>query len=199
MLLHIDTSLRVEGSVSREVTGAFAETWREAHPDGRYVHRDLVASPLPHLDGDAVEGSAGRSELRAELIDELRSAETVLLGVPMYNFSIPSSLKAWLDWIAVPELFVDQQTGEGALVDKRVVVVTARGGSYAPGTPRHSFDFQEPYLRAVFSMIGLDRNLEFVHAELTKAHAVPHLAQFREQAVASLEDAHRVVRKLAAV
>lgn len=199
-LLHIDSSLRGGGSVSREVTGAFAEAWRAAHPDGGYTYRDFGADPLPHLDPASLasrETADGRS-LEERLVAEVKAADTLLLGVPMYNFGVPSSVKAWLDWIVVPELFVDQGTGEGVLTGKRVVVVTARGGSYAPGTPRHGFDFQEPYLKAVFGMVGLDRDLEFVHAELTKAHTVPQLAQFRELAVASLEDAHRVVRKLAA-
>lgn len=198
-LLHIDTSLHAEKSVSRQVTAAFAEEWRSANPAGGYTYRDLAADPLPHLDpmSLAARDGAGDRAFEAALVEELKAADTVLLGVPMYNFSIPSTLKAWLDWIMVPELFLDQETGEGVLTGKQTVVVTARGGSYAPGTPRHSFDFQEPYLRAVFGMVGLDRNLEFVHAELTKAHVVPQMAQFRELAVASLEDAHRVVRKLA--
>ncbi|QQQ77562.1 NAD(P)H-dependent oxidoreductase [Saccharothrix sp. 6-C] len=198
-LLHIDTSLRFEGSVSREVSGAFAEAWRSARPDGGYTYRDLAADPLPHVDPAALatREADGDRPLERRLVAEVKAADTLLLGVPMYNYGVPSSLKAWLDWIMVPELFADQQTGEGVLTGKRVVVVTARGGSYAPGTPRHPFDFQEPYLRAVFGMVGLDRDLEFVHAELTLAGVVPHMAQFRELAVASLEDAHRVVRELA--
>jgi FMN-dependent NADH-azoreductase len=198
-LLHIDSSLSAEKSVSRQVTAAFAEEWRKAHPDGGYTYRDLAADPLPHLDGASFDAraAAGDRSFETVLVEELKAADTVLLGVPMYNFSVPSTFKAWLDWVLVPEVFADQATGEGVLTGKQAVVVTARGGSYAPGTPRHSFDFQEPYLRAVFGMIGLDRNLEFVHAELTKAHVVPQLAQFRELAVASLEDAYRVVRKLA--
>jgi FMN-dependent NADH-azoreductase len=198
-LLHIDTSLRFEGSVSREVSAAFAEEWRSARPDGEYTYRDLAADPLPHVDPAslATRQAEGDVPLERQLIAEVKAADTVLLGVPMYNYGVPSSLKAWLDWILVPELFADQETGEGVLTGTRVVVVTARGGSYAPGTPRHSFDFQEPYLRAVFGAVGLDRDLEFVHAELTLAGVVPHMAQFRELAVASLEDAHRVVRKLA--
>ncbi|ROP38029.1 FMN-dependent NADH-azoreductase [Saccharothrix texasensis] len=198
-LLHIDTSLRFEGSVSREVSGAFAEAWRSARPDGGYTYRDLAADPLPHVDPAALatREADGDRPLERRLVAEVKAADTLLLGVPMYNYGVPSSLKAWLDWVMVPELFADQQTGEGVLTGKRVVVVTARGGSYAPGTPRHPFDFQEPYLRAVFGMVGLDRDLEFVHAELTLAGVVPHMAQFRELAVASLEDAHRVVRELA--
>ncbi|MBB5957605.1 FMN-dependent NADH-azoreductase [Saccharothrix tamanrassetensis] len=200
MLLHIDSSPRTQGSVTREVTAAFAAAWREAHPNAGYTYRDLSAEPLPHVDGEVVAAREGvdRHELEQRLKGELRAADTILIGAPMYNFSVPSSLKAWLDWVLVPEFFVDQETGVGALTDKRVVVVTARGGSYAPGTPRHGFDFQEPYLRAVFAMVGLDRDLEFVHAELTLAHARPQLAQFRELADASRADAHRVVRELAA-
>jgi len=200
-LLHIDTSLRFEGSVSREVTAAFADAWRTAHPNGTYTRRDLAADPVPHVDQAALASreAAGDRPFEERLVAELLAADTVLIGAPMYNYGVPSSLKAWLDWVMVPGLFVDQGTGEGVLTGKRVVVVTARGGSYAPGTPRHAFDFQEPYLRAVLGMIGLDRDLEFVHAELTKAHTVPQLAPFRELAAASLEDAHRVVRKLAAV
>lgn len=196
-LLHIDTSLRSEGSVSREVGAAFAEAWRSARPDGGYTYRDLAADPLPHVDPAslATREADGDRPLERRLVEEVKAADTVLLGVPMYNYGVPSSLKAWLDWIIVPELFADQQTGEGVLTGTRVVVVTARGGSYAPGTPRHSFDFQEPYLRAVFGALGLDP--EFVHTELTLAGVVPHLAQFRELGAASLEDAHRAVRELA--
>ncbi len=198
-LLHIDSSLRTEGSVSREVTASFAAAWREAHPDAGYTYRDLAARPLPHVDGGAVAArdTPERHDLEQELVAELTAADTVLIGAPMYNYSVPSGLKAWLDWILVPELFANPETGIGALTDTRVVVVTARGGSYAPGTPRHTSDFQEPYLRLIFGSLGLAENLEFVHAELTLAHKVPHLAEFREQADASREDAHRVVRKLA--
>ncbi|MFI9006653.1 FMN-dependent NADH-azoreductase [Actinosynnema sp. NPDC053489] len=198
-LLHIDTSLRAEGSVSREVGAAFAEAWRSAHPGGEHTYRDLAADPLPHVDPAAlVARQSGGDPLERELVAELTAADTVLLAVPMYNFGLPSTLKAWLDWIAVPELFADQETGVGPLTGTRVVVVTARGGSYAPGTPRHPFDFQEPYLRALFGALGVDRDLEFVHAELTSAAVAPHLEQFRDLAAASLEEAHRVVRKLAA-
>ncbi|GAA3459339.1 FMN-dependent NADH-azoreductase [Saccharothrix longispora] len=199
-LLHIDTSLRTGGSVSREVTGAFARAWRAARPDAGYTYRDLAADPLPHVDPAVLAARAGSGDRSAEerLRAELLAADTLLIGAPMYNFGLPSTLKAWLDWVIVPELFVDQRTGEGLLVGKRVVVVTARGGSYSAGTPLHAFDFQEPYLRAVFSMIGLDRDLEFVHAEMTKAHDAPEFAEHRGHADASREDAHRAVLKLAA-
>jgi FMN-dependent NADH-azoreductase len=208
-LLHIDSSIQGDQSVSREITAAFADAWKLANPAGGYVYRDLGADPLPHIDATyylAVQTPAEqRTEVQHEawqaakpVIDEVLAADVILLGSPMYNFSIPSALKAWIDRIAVRPFFVDQETGVGALTGKRVVVATSRGGSYAPGTPRESFDFQEPYLRAVFSMIGLDQDLSFVHTELTLAHVVPEMAQLRDLAVSSKELAHETVRKLAA-
>ncbi|SES18659.1 FMN-dependent NADH-azoreductase [Lentzea xinjiangensis] len=188
-LLHIDSSIRREGSVTREITGSFADVWRSANPEGGYTYRDLNATPVPHVDGT-------EHGVQAELVAEVRAADVILIGAPMYNFSIPSTLKAWIDQVATREFF-PREDGTYELGGKRVVVVTARGGSYKPGTPREGFDFQEPYLRAVLSMIGLDRNLEFVHAELTLADVNPQLHQFRELAVESLADAHRVVKELA--
>jgi FMN-dependent NADH-azoreductase len=116
----------------------------------------------------------------------------------MYNFSIPSTLKAWLDRIITPGTALNRETGEGPLAGKRVVVTASRGGSYAPGTPRESFEFQERYLRAVLSSVGLDQDLTFVNAELTLATTVPALAQFQDLAAESLENAHRTARELAA-
>ncbi|MDX8149859.1 NAD(P)H-dependent oxidoreductase [Lentzea sp. NBC_00516] len=188
-LLHIDTSIRYEGSVTREISNAFAESWRAANPGSGYTYRDLHASPIPHKDGTDQGIAAG-------LIAEVDAADVLLIGAPMYNFSIPSTLKAWIDQVATSEHFA-REDGTFAWGGKRVVVVTARGGSYKPGTPREGFDFQEPYLRAVLSMVGLDQNLEFVHAELTLADVVPQMHQFRELAVESLADAHRVVKELA--
>jgi FMN-dependent NADH-azoreductase len=188
-LLHIDSSIRHEGSVTREITGAFADVWRSSNPEGGYGYRDLNAEPVPHVDGSP-------HDIKADLVAEVRAADVILIGAPMYNFSIPSTLKAWIDQVAGQEFF-PREDGTFELGGKRVVVVTARGGSYKPGTPREGFDFQEPYLRAVLSMIGLDHNLEFVHAELTMADVNPQMHQFRELAVESLADAHRVVKELA--
>ena len=188
-LLHLDTSIRYDGSVTREITKAFADNWREGNPEGGYTYRDLHATPVPHKDGT-------EQLIAAELVAEVDAADVILVGAPMYNFSIPSTLKAWIDQVATSEHFA-REDGTFAWGGKRVVVVTARGGSYKPGTPREGFDFQEPYLRAVLSMVGLDQNLEFVHAELTLATVVPQLHQFRELAVESLADAHRVVKELA--
>jgi FMN-dependent NADH-azoreductase len=209
-LLHLDASIRRSGSVSRELSGAFADHWRAAHPDGTYVYRDLAVNPVPHLDehtftasntpeDDHSDAQRAGWAVSTKLIEEVKAADLVLLGVPMYNFSIPSTLKAWLDRIITPGTSLNQETGTGPLAGKRVVVAASRGGSYAPGTPRESFEFQERYLRAVLSLVGLDRDVTFVNAELTLANVVPALAQFKDIADESLENAHRAVRGLATV
>jgi FMN-dependent NADH-azoreductase len=207
-LLHIDASFRTDGSVSREVSGAFAEHWRAANPGATYVYRDLGTHPVPHLDfagfsaaytppADHSPEQRASWAITSELIDELVAADTILLGVPMYNFSIPSGVKAWLDRIITQRTQVNPQTGEGLLAGKRVVVTTARGGSYGPGMPRESFEFQERYLRAVFSGIGLDQDLTFVNTELTLVGVNPALDGFEVQAAESRAAAHRTVRELA--
>jgi FMN-dependent NADH-azoreductase len=206
-LLHIDASLRTTGSVSREVSAAFATQWRAAHPDGEYTYRDLGRNPIPHLDEAALHASQTPPEqhtpeqraawaVSAPLIAELEAADTVLLGVPMYNFSIPSTVKSWLDRILITRLMADPATGAGPVAGKRVIATTARGGAYGPGTPREPFEFQESYLRAVFSKLGLDQNLTFVNTELTLAGVVPAMAHLQDLAAQSRADAHRVVREL---
>jgi FMN-dependent NADH-azoreductase len=207
-LLHIDASIRQQDSVSRQVSGAFAEHWRTANPDGDYIYRDLAANPVPHFGGLSQAArytpEDGHSDqiaadwaISKELIDEVTAADTVVIGVPMYNFSIPSTLKAWLDRIITPDAQKNPETGTGAYTGKKIVVVNSRGGAYGPSTPRADFEFQERYLRAVLSFIDLDRDLTFVNAEMTLADTVPALAQFKDFAAESLETAHRTVRELA--
>lgn len=219
-LLHLDASARTR-SVSRRLSAEFARVWRAEHPGADYTARDLAAHPVPHIDEAQVEvmqrleavgerdltaarAAAGSTAERASwaitwpLVEELLAADTVLLGTPMYNFSLPSSFKAWLDRVAIPPLIVDRATGRGPLSGTRVVVVTGRGGAYGPGTPREAFDFQEPYLRAAFGMLGLADDLTFFHAELTKSSHVPALAGFRDAASASLAAALDGVRAAAA-
>ncbi|MCX4993583.1 FMN-dependent NADH-azoreductase [Streptomyces sp. NBC_00568] len=210
-LLHIDSSPR-RSSVSRQISGAFAEAWRTANPNGIYVHRDLAAAPVPHIDQAQIEimhrleregirdlavvrdaaVTADEKESWAvawPLIEELLAADTVVLGVPMYNFSVPSTFKAWFDRILIAPLIADPVIGAGPLSGKKVVVASARGGAYGPGTPRHGSDFQEPYLRAALAMIGLADDLTFLHAEMTKSAHVPRLAGFQDLAASSFQAA----------
>ncbi|MBP2319949.1 FMN-dependent NADH-azoreductase [Kibdelosporangium banguiense] len=209
-LLHIDSSINGERSHSRPLTAAFAQAWKVANPDGGYTYRDLAVEQIPHLSGEYFAGATMPADLRTPeqtaayesfkpWRDELVAADVVVLGVPMYNFTLPSSLKAWMDHVIVPEMLVNEETGEGPLAHKKVFVVTARGGSYAPGTPREGWDFQEPLLRANFSKVGLDQDITFIHSEMTLAYVREHLKQFQHIADASKESALKAVQELAAV
>ena len=110
-LLHIDSSVQEDRSVSRRLTARAADRWRAAHPGGTVTYRDLAADPLPHLD-------PGQSApLSAELVDEIKTADTVLLGLPLYNYGPPSTVKAWVDHVLVDGLSVDFATGQGLLTN----------------------------------------------------------------------------------
>src|SRR5262249_52307931 len=159
-LLQVDSSAR-NSSVSRKLTAQFAEEWKKSHPEGQVIHRDLSSTTLPqitdHWGGTFVDESeitpAQRSYLSSsdKLIEELVSADTVVIGAPMYNFNISSQLKAWIDQIVRrgKTVHFGPQGPHGLLGGKRVVVVTSRGGGYEKGSPTAAFDFQEPYLRAI--------------------------------------------------
>jgi FMN-dependent NADH-azoreductase len=174
-LLQIDSSARTS-SVTRRLTTKFAEEWKKNHTDGEVIERDLSATTLPLITDDwsatQLEDSklmpAQRSYLSTsdELIEELKAADTVVIGAPMYNFTINSSLKAWIDQIVrIGKTVGYGPSGpQGLLSRKKVVVLTSRGGAYEKGTPREAFDFQEPYLRHILGFIGLT-DVTFLHAE----------------------------------
>jgi len=172
-ILVIESSARHQGSVSRQLTEQFITQWSVAHPDDQVQVRDLAANPVPHLDADLLGGwmkpagqqSAAEQEAlqRSDrLTDELLAADVLVLAAPMYNFAIPSTLKAWLDHVLrAGKTFKYSDTGpQGLLTGKRAFVLTARGGIYAGGT----LDHQEPYLRQALGFIGI-HDVEFVHAE----------------------------------
>ncbi|MEV7802992.1 NAD(P)H-dependent oxidoreductase [Microbispora sp. NPDC088329] len=221
-LLHVDSSASLPGdSVTRRLTASFAEAWCRRHGRGGYRYRDLAADPVPLVShayttlGRRVERhglvpparvaamTADPAEerewaLTLPLIDELLAARTVLIGCPMYNFTVPAALKAWIDRVTFPGAYVDPATGDSRLRGTTVIVVTARGGAYGPGTPREGFDFQTPYLRAYLRNLGVaEENLHVVQAEMTRAGDVPELARFRELGDRSLADAFAAVRVLA--
>lgn len=197
-LLHLDASARSR-SFSRRLSARFAETWQAANPDGRYLYRDLAAEPVPHIteawteicDGVLAHGitDIGRyaeavrtpSQRQAwavvePLLSELVAADTVVIGTPMYNFSVPASLKAWADQVTFPRM---------SLRGKRFVVTGARGGTYVPGTPRAPYDHEERYLRDFFAGHFDVEDVVFVHAELTNALVDPRLADRRTEQEAS--------------
>lgn len=208
-LLHIDSSVFPAGaSASRAVTDAFRRTWEEEHPGGTVIYRDLAANPVPHITADAhTAGYADPSTHTAEqaraftervrLIEELERADAVLIGAPMYNYSIPSTLKAWLDNVV---LFGRTAGETPSAKGTPVTVVASRGGSYAPGTPREPYEYVQNYLRAVLGD-GLALDVDFIVPELTMAPHNPAMAELVPLYEASrdraLEDAVVKARRLA--
>jgi FMN-dependent NADH-azoreductase len=174
-LLQVDSSARAS-SVTRRLTAKFTEEWKKNHPDGEVIQRDLSTTALPLITDDwlaiRLEESkrtpAQRSYLSTSdaLIEELQAADTVVIGAPMYNLSIPSLLKAWIDQIVRLGKTVGHGPNgpQGLLAGKKVVVITSRGAAYEKGTARGVLDFQEPYLLHILTVIGLT-DVTFIHAE----------------------------------
>jgi len=169
-------SIRSTGSISRQLTAEFLDKWKAAQPADVIVERNLAVDPVPHLTEQVMGAFYTPPEQRSPeqvqtvqlsdaLLAELFSADIIVLGAPMYNFSISSSLKAWIDHVTRAGLtFNYKETGPVGMVQgKKVYVVTARGGVYSQG-PAQSMDFQETYLRAVLGFIGLT-DITFVRAE----------------------------------
>ncbi|MFF4253962.1 FMN-dependent NADH-azoreductase [Streptomyces sp. NPDC001663] len=187
-LLHIDSSIwPVDSSVSRDVAASFRKEWESRHPDGTVIHRDLTADPVPHLDGPTYTAGADHA-LRGRLIRELEQADAVLIGAPMYNFTIPSTLKAWLDHV----ILMGRTTGveNSPVAGTPTVVVASRGGGYGPGTPRESFEFVTTYLAKALGPGSLDLDVHFIVPELTMAPVVPAMAGLIDLHEASMAKAH---------
>ena len=172
-VLVIESSARQHGSVSRQLTEQFIAHWRAAHPADSVTVRDLALDQVPHLDANLLGGWMTPAEqqsdaeqaalaLSNQLTDELLAADVLVLAAPMYNFAIPSTLKAWLDHVLRAGVtFKYTETGpQGLLSGKRAFVLTARGGIYAGGNQDH----QEPYLRQALAFIGI-HDVSFIHAE----------------------------------
>lgn len=173
-ILVINSSVLGAGSVSKILVDEAVQRLLKKNPSAIITHRDLGVAPIPHLTTANVAGVRGvpatDNELVArtlsdELIAELKAADTVVIGAPMYNFSIPTGLRAWFDYVLrVGETFNYSEAGpKGLLTGKRVIVIESRGGLYSEG-PAQVMDFQEPYLRTLLGFIGLT-DVTFVHAE----------------------------------
>src|ERR1700743_3591709 len=203
-LLHLDASANRSGeSISRQLSFLFARTWQTEHGLAGYRYHDLATDPVPPLDtaycelgrrvgghglvpartliGSTAEGRA--CELTRPLVADVLAADTVLIGAPMYNYSVPAALKAWLDRLNFPGAF-----SGGLLRDTSVVVISVRGGAYRPGAP----DFQRPYLRHYFDRLHVG-SVRFVSVEHTLSELVPHLAGQRRAAADSLAAARAEV------
>ena len=173
-LLVINSSAAGTDSVSRVLVADAVAKLLAVEPDAQVTHRDLDAAPVPNLSSATLAGVRGTPKTAAEfaarklsdeLIAELRAADTVVIGAPMYNFSISTSLRAWFDYVLrAGETFSYSEAGpQGLLGGKRVIVIAARGGLYSEG-PAQAVDYQEPYLRHLLGFIGIT-DITFVHAE----------------------------------
>ena len=156
-ILHIDSSISGENSASRAVSRSIVDRLRAQTPEAEIVVRDLVSDPLPHLTFDAFADGT--------ILDEFLGADTVVVGAPMYNFTLPTQLKAWIDRLLIAgKTFRYTETGpEGLVKGKRVIVALARGGFYDDGSPAAALEHLESYLRGVFNFIGVEP--EFVAAD----------------------------------
>ena len=156
-ILHIDASINGATSASRKISRSIVDQLTIERGGADVVYRDLAAEPLPHLTLDAFADGT--------VLDEFLAADTVVIGAPMYNFTLPTQLKAWLDRILVAgKTFRYTETGpEGLAGGKRVIVALARGGFYDAGSPAASLEHLETYLRGVFNFIGIEP--EFVAAD----------------------------------
>jgi FMN-dependent NADH-azoreductase len=189
-LLHIDSSVLGPHSVSRQVSAAIVDHLRRATPHLDIVYRDLSSTPLAHLSGShlaAAQGALPEAALEQDLaagqavLDEFLAADIVVLGAPMYNFTIPSQLKAWIDRIVVAgkTFKYGAQGAEGLAGSKRVIIAVSRGGFYGAGTPAAVGEHLETYLRWVFGFIGIAKP-EFISAD-----GIQMGPEYREKALAA--------------
>lgn len=174
-ILHIDSSIQGELSISRKLSAAIVARLQAVAHDSHVSYRDLASNPLPQFSSEVVAAmqSAGAdpedSRAAAPLIDalnEVLEADTIVIGAPMYNFSVPTQLKSWLDAIAVPgKTFSYGPEGvKGLLGEKRVIVASARGGFYGPDSPAAAAEHHETYLRSFLGFLGITR-FEVIRAE----------------------------------
>ncbi|WP_339034007.1 FMN-dependent NADH-azoreductase [Bradyrhizobium symbiodeficiens] len=174
-LLHIDSSVLGPHSVSRQVSAAIVDRLRQTTPSLEIVYRDLTLTPLAHLSGShlaVAQGAPAPAELGPDLaasaaaLDEFLAADIIVIGAPMYNFTIPSQLKAWIDRILVAgKTFSYGANGpQGLAGGKRVIVAISRGGHYGADMPTAAGEHLETYLRWVFGFVGIT-NPEFIFAD----------------------------------
>jgi FMN-dependent NADH-azoreductase len=175
-LLHVDSSILGQGSVSRALSAEIVAALRERTPGVTVTYRDLGAAPVGHLTGAhlaAAQGAAPEApSLQEDLaagqaaLEEFLAADIVVIGAPMYNFGVPSQLKAWIDRLAVAgKTFRYTESGpQGLAGGKKVIVASSRGGFYGPETPTAFLDHQESYLRGIFGFFGIT-DVRFVRAE----------------------------------
>lgn len=195
-----------ENSISRSISAEFLASWTAAHPGGAVISRDLNANPVPHLDAETIfagytpegqqsESMARKHKERHALINEILSVDEILISTPMWNWTLPSVLKAYFDQLVVPGLL--DASGAQGLAGKKVTFVVAQGGSYSPGTPREGWDFMTGYLRHFASVLG-STDVEIILAELAFAGVVPGMDDLIGMKEASIAAAKKLAHERAA-
>ncbi|MCC5670636.1 FMN-dependent NADH-azoreductase [Nostoc sp. CHAB 5784] len=175
-ILHIDSSPRGERSHSRELSKEFVSSWKAAHPEDAIAYRDIGRHTIPHVNEAWIASAFSPPETHTpeltealrisdELIDEFLAADRYVFGVPMYNFNIPSTFKAYIDQIVRINrtVAIEAQGFRGLVEGKKAVIITARGGDFSATSPFVAYDFQEPYLRTIFGFIGIT-DIQFINA-----------------------------------
>jgi FMN-dependent NADH-azoreductase len=204
-LLYISASPTGDYSNSRQVASEFLSTWRLAHPEGQILERDLTKESVPHLDAEAIFANytptekqnpsmANKQSYRMGLINELLSVDEVLISAPLWNWSIPSVLKAYIDQIIVTGVL---DNGKPGLQGKKITFVVAQGGSYKEGTPKAGWDFATGYLELVAKALGAT-DVQTILAEFTLAGVAPGMDFLVDAKMKSLEEAKSTARKRAA-
>lgn len=199
-LLHIQSSPNLENSVTRTLSSEFVDGWVARHDHISVEWLDLARDPLPHWGADAINGfvkpedqwSPGERqavELSERLIQQLESTDMLVIGCPMYNMSMPTQLKSWIDYISRPQRsfkFIDRTHSEGLIADKKTFVILSRGGDYSR-PPASSSDFQEPMLRAALALVGI-RAVTFIRAEGQRMQEAPSYIETAREDIAALID-----------
>ena len=176
-ILYLNSSVRSADSISRQLTAEFVEKLKAAHPGANVIERDLAKNPVPHLSEQMMGAYFTPPEQRSDeqkrtvklsddLVAELLAADVVVIGAPMYNFSVSSTLKAWIDHVAragVTFKYNEQGVPVGLVTGKKFYIFTARGGVYSTG-PAKALDFHETYLRGVLGFLGIT-DVTFVNTE----------------------------------
>lgn len=188
-LLHIHSSANLQNSTSRQVGGQLVEHLQRTHPRLRITERDLAREPLPHIDEAFIsviysQPDHPNLQLSNQLVDELLEADVIVLEAAMYNFGIPSTLKAWIDHVARAGRTFSYRDGKpkGLLEGKKLYLVLGSGGVYSSG-PQQAFDFQEPYLRSVLGFLGLT-DVEVLRIEGTAMGQTEQALQDARQKIA---------------
>jgi FMN-dependent NADH-azoreductase len=199
-LLHLDSSADIVNSRSRAIGRTFSEAWSSAHPDNVVVYRDLQRNPLPHLPDAALHWPqrlrpehaappADAEALQEELLAELLAADVLLVGAPLYNYSLPSTLKAWIDYIHVPGVTTPFDGATQPLAGRQAVIVTSRGGAYDEGTPTADWDHEVPVLKIILGN-ALGMSVSVISTSLTLAEVIPARVDDIPRSERELAEAH---------